>query len=209
MSAWRDVGDAFHVDVVGRDLGAEGKAGQDRQLVGGVVALDVEGRIGLGVAEALRILQAGLEGQALGLHAGQDVVAGAVEDAEDARRRVLPAIASRIVLMIGNAAGDRRLVVEQHALASRRSRPAPRHAWPAAPCWRSRHACRPRAPPSRRPAPGRRRRRSVRRRRRCRRSRPARPDRRTRWPRRDRRRGRASGRGPRPRSRRCRGRTGG
>ena len=65
-------------------LRAEGKAGQDRQLVRGVVALDVEGRVGFGIAQPLRVLQAGVEGQALGLHAGQDVVAGAVEDAEDA-----------------------------------------------------------------------------------------------------------------------------
>ena len=50
----------------------------------GVVAVDVEGRIGLGIAEPLRLGEAGVEGQALLLHAGQDVVAGAVEDAEDA-----------------------------------------------------------------------------------------------------------------------------
>ena len=48
--------------------------------MGGVEALDVEGRVGLGVAEALRVREACLEGQALELHAGQDVVAGAVED---------------------------------------------------------------------------------------------------------------------------------
>ena len=81
----------------------------------GVVALDVEGRIGLGIAETLRVLEAGLEGDALGLHAGQDVVAGAVEDAEDARHRVAGhRLAHR--LDDRNAAGDRRLVVEQHAL---------------------------------------------------------------------------------------------
>ena len=48
------------------------------------MAFDVEGRIGLGIAEPLRVLQAFVEGQALRLHPGQDVVAGAVEDAEDA-----------------------------------------------------------------------------------------------------------------------------
>lgn len=30
---------------------------------GGVEALDVEGRVGLGIAQALRVLQAGLEGR--------------------------------------------------------------------------------------------------------------------------------------------------
>ena len=33
--------------------------------MGGVEPLDVEGRVGLGIAESLRILEAGLEGQAL------------------------------------------------------------------------------------------------------------------------------------------------
>ena len=67
---------------------AEGEARQDGELVGGVEAADVEGRVGLGIAEALRVGQAVLEGQALQLHARQDVVAGAVEDAVDARDRV-------------------------------------------------------------------------------------------------------------------------
>ena len=58
------------------------------QLVGRIVALDVEGRIGFGIAEPLGVLEAFLEGQAFRLHAGQDVVAGAVEDAEDAGDRV-------------------------------------------------------------------------------------------------------------------------
>ena len=50
---------------VGIDLGAEGEAGQDRELVRGVEAADVEGRIGLGIAEPLRFLQAVVEGQPL------------------------------------------------------------------------------------------------------------------------------------------------
>ena len=80
-----------------------------------VVAFDVEGRIGLGIAQPLRILQAGVEGQALGLHAGQDVVAGAVQDAEHA----VDAVAGHRLahrLDDRNAAGDRRLIVQEHAL---------------------------------------------------------------------------------------------
>ena len=46
--------DALDVDRVRVDLGAEGERGQDRELVGRVEAVDVEGRIGLGVAELLR-----------------------------------------------------------------------------------------------------------------------------------------------------------
>ena len=60
----RDRRDAFDIDRVGIDLGAEGEAGQDRELLRGVVAADVEGRIGLGIAEPLRLLQAVGEGQA-------------------------------------------------------------------------------------------------------------------------------------------------
>ena len=54
----RDRLDALDMDGLGIDLGAEGEAGQDRELVGGVEAADVEGRIGLGIAEPLRLLQA-------------------------------------------------------------------------------------------------------------------------------------------------------
>jgi hypothetical protein len=53
-----------------------------------VIAVDVEGWIGLGIAEALGFLEAGLEGKLLPLHAGQDVITGAVHDAVDARHRV-------------------------------------------------------------------------------------------------------------------------
>ncbi len=52
--------------------------------MGGVEAADVEGRVGLGIAELLRFLQAHVEGQTLLLHAREDVVAGAVEDSVDA-----------------------------------------------------------------------------------------------------------------------------
>ncbi len=47
---------------------AEGKGRQDGELVRRVVALDIEGRIGFGIAETLRFLQAIGEGQALLLH---------------------------------------------------------------------------------------------------------------------------------------------
>ncbi len=49
--------DALDVDLVEGDLGAEGEARQDGELVRGVEAADVEGRIGLGVAARLRLGQ--------------------------------------------------------------------------------------------------------------------------------------------------------
>ena len=89
-------------------LRAEGERGEDRELVRGVEAADVEGRIRLGVAQPLRLAEAGLERQVLGLHARKDVVAGAVEDAGNALDRIAgQALAQG--LDDGNAAADRRL----------------------------------------------------------------------------------------------------
>ena len=80
-----------------------------------VMALDVEGRVGFGIAQPLRVLQARIEGEAFRLHPGQDVVAGAVEDAEDARDRIAGhRLAHR--LDDRNAARNRCFVVEQDAL---------------------------------------------------------------------------------------------
>ncbi len=81
----RDLGDALDIDRVRVDRHPQGEAGEQRQLVGGVVALDVEGRVRLRVTQALRVREAFGEGQSLRLHSREDVVAGAVEDARDAR----------------------------------------------------------------------------------------------------------------------------
>ena len=131
----RDRLDAFDADRIGVEPRAERQRRQDRQLVRGVEAADVEGRIGLGVAQPLRLLQAEVERQPLGLHLRQDVVAGAVEDAADARDAVAR---KRLAqgLDDGNAAADRGLEGERRAvalgefgqfLAVRRR---------ASPCWR-------------------------------------------------------------------------
>ena len=118
----------------GVDPRAEGERGQDRELVGGVEAADVEGRIGLGVAEPLRLGEAVLEGELLQLHAREDVIAGAVEDAVDALDRIAgEALAQR--LDDRNAAGDRRLEGERDVFSSARRR-VRRHVRRAAPCWR-------------------------------------------------------------------------
>ena len=60
---------------------AERDAGDDRRLRSGVVALDVGGRVGLGVAERLGLGEGVGVGRAGLGHAGEDVVGGAVDDA--------------------------------------------------------------------------------------------------------------------------------
>ncbi len=70
------------------DLGAERERGEDRELVRRVKAADVECRIGLGIAKLLRLAETDLERKMLGLHAREDIVAGAVEDARDPPNRI-------------------------------------------------------------------------------------------------------------------------
>ena len=97
------------------DLGAERGAGQHRELVRGVDAVDVEAGIGLGVARRLRLGQHDVEVAAGLAHGGQDVVAGAVEDAVEPAHAVADQpLAQR--LDDRDAAGDRRLEGEDAAL---------------------------------------------------------------------------------------------
>src|ERR671937_190362 len=106
---------AFDVDRALIDLGPEGEARQDRELLRGVVALDVESGIGFGVAELLCLFQAGGEAKPLLFHARQDVDARAVEDSIDARERIAgQPLAQRFDDRDG--AADRSLEVECHAV---------------------------------------------------------------------------------------------
>ncbi len=66
------------------DVAAEGERGQDGRLGRGVVAVDVGRRVGLGQAELLGLAQDLVVGRALLLHAGEDVIGGAVHDPHDA-----------------------------------------------------------------------------------------------------------------------------
>ena len=78
----------------------------------GVEAANVEGRIGLGIALRLRLLQHVGEAPPLLLHQREDVIAGAVEDAVDAGDGVaLQALAHH--LDDGNAAGHRALEIQR------------------------------------------------------------------------------------------------
>ena len=112
-----DVADALDMHAGEIDRAAERDAGEDRQLVGGVDAVDVEARIGLGIAQLLRLRQHVGELAARLAHRRQDVVAGAVEDAVDALDPIGgEPLAQR--LDDRDAAGDRRLIGERDAAAS-------------------------------------------------------------------------------------------
>ena len=80
-----EIGERNRLDALDRnrrgvDARAEGERGENRELVSGVETADVECRVGLGVAELLRLGEADLERQPLGLHARENVIAGAVEN---------------------------------------------------------------------------------------------------------------------------------
>ena len=117
----RDRRDALDVDRGRIDLGAESEASQDGKLLRGIVAFDVERRIGFRVTEALRLAQAFIEGDTVLFHAREDVIAGAVEDAVDAGESVA---VERFTQRFDDrdAAGNRGLEIERHALAFRERR---------------------------------------------------------------------------------------
>ena len=83
-----DFGDALAVHVGRGDRRVEGQAGQDGGLGRGVEPLHVRGRVGLGVAQGLGLLERLGEAGAGGVHPVQDVVGGAVDDAEHPVHRV-------------------------------------------------------------------------------------------------------------------------
>ncbi len=75
------LGDAFGVGLVELQRDAKGDGRQDGQLVRGIDAFDVEGRVGFGIAQRLGFGQHVGEGAAFFTHFGEDEVAGAVDDA--------------------------------------------------------------------------------------------------------------------------------
>ncbi len=135
-----DPGDALGVDVLQVDPGAEGEGGQDLELVGRVEPLDVQRGVRLRVAVGLRLLQDLREVASLVGHLGEDVVAGAVDDAEGgahavgdqavlhradqrdaARHRGLEPqhdpVAPRLLEQLGPVVGEQGLVGGHHVLA--------------------------------------------------------------------------------------------
>ena len=115
-----DAGNPLGVDAVKVDLGSKAERDQDGQLVGGIDPLDVKGRVRLGIAQFLGDFEhVGKVGTLLG-HAGQDVVAGAVHDADDTAE----VVGSHVALDGGqdrDAATDRRLELDLDPFAGRRS----------------------------------------------------------------------------------------
>src|SRR5699024_1009946 len=109
-----DGGYALAVDVVEPDVGPVGEGGDDRGLGGGVVAVDVGGRVGFGVSQRLGFGQHVVVGGPLLGHLGEDVVGGPVEDAHHpeyllAGQRLAQRPDER------DPAGDRRLEEQVHA----------------------------------------------------------------------------------------------
>jgi len=70
-------------DVVEVHPDPEGQGGQDGELMGGISPLHVEGGVGLGIAQALGILEHLAKPFLFLGHPGQDVVGGPVQDRED------------------------------------------------------------------------------------------------------------------------------
>ena len=105
----------FDVRLVELHRDAERDRAHDRRLVRGVDAFDVEGRVGLGITQALRLLQHVGEVQPLAAHLRQDEVRRAVDDAGDPFDAVGgEALAQR--LDDRDAPGHRRLECDDHAL---------------------------------------------------------------------------------------------
>ena len=106
-----DLRDALAVYVVGTDPGVEGDRRENSGLGRSVVALDIGGRIGLGVSELPCLGKCGVITGTCGVHGRQDVVGGAVDDAGHPNHR----IASQRLGQgpdDGNGAGHGRLEIE-------------------------------------------------------------------------------------------------
>jgi hypothetical protein len=104
------------MDGVGRNPEAVGERGQDADLVHGIVAVNIQGRFGLGVTLGLGIAQDVGEIGLLRLHAAEDVIAGAVDDAVE----VGDAVAHETFAQgfdDGDAAGDAGFVIEVRLVA--------------------------------------------------------------------------------------------
>ena len=75
--------DAFRIRLAQPHRNSERDGRDNRKLVGGIHAFDVESRISFGVAQTLRFLQDTVEARAFRPHLGEDEIAGAVDDAGD------------------------------------------------------------------------------------------------------------------------------
>ncbi|KAF5293037.1 hypothetical protein FQA39_LY19380 [Lamprigera yunnana] len=100
---------AFDIGFVELHGDAEGDGAHQGDFVRGVHAFDVEGGVGLGIAQALGFFEHHVKVQALVAHFGQDEVGGAVDDAGDPLDLVgRQPLAQRFD--DGDATGHRRLI---------------------------------------------------------------------------------------------------
>ena len=113
-----DGADAEHGNVLLADQRVKGHVGGDGELAAHVVAVDVGGGVGLGVAQLLRLLQNGGEGHRRGVHGVHDEVGGAVHDAADLADGVQP-LAPLQIGQPRNAAAHRRRAAQGHAVFRR------------------------------------------------------------------------------------------
>ena len=113
-----ELGDAFDIGLVKLHRNAKRNGAHQCELVRGVHAFNVKGRVGFGVTQALRIFQHHVKVQALVAHLAQDEVGGAVDDAGDPLDAVGgQAFAQR--LDDGDATGHGRFKRHHHALGGR------------------------------------------------------------------------------------------
>ena len=113
-----DGADTLLVHIIGGNAGAKADGGEDGRLAGGIEAVDVGGRVGLGIALSLGVGEHVSVIGALGVHARQDVVGGAVENASDGQDLV----AHQVVLERahdGDAAAAAGLALNLHAARAR------------------------------------------------------------------------------------------
>ena len=118
-----DALNALHIDRVELCFRAEGKAGEQSQLVGGIETANVERWIGFRVALRLRFFEDVGELVSVSLHTREDVVAGPVENTVDAGDIVaLQSLADG--LDHGNAASNGTFEIQRHTvlLGERRER---------------------------------------------------------------------------------------
>ena len=129
----RDGLDSFDRNRACVDLGAESERSENGELMRGVEAANVECRIGLRITEPLGLAQTDLEREIVGLHAREDVIAGAVENAGDA----LNCISGQALAQSLDdryAAAHRGLEEQLSARSLSQGRELDTHARPASPC---------------------------------------------------------------------------
>src|SRR5664279_2812637 len=84
----QDLANAVRGNALDGEASAKSHAGEDAELVAGVLTVDVEGGIGFGVSGLLGLAQGFVEVDAAVLHLREDVVGGAVEDAVEGAQAV-------------------------------------------------------------------------------------------------------------------------